>query len=136
MKSSKSSKSSKSKKSNQTLNFLLHEHKAQFTIDKVEYHSVSQWISASKATLFRDEELRKKIMNTESPQDCEYLSNKISGYNSVVWSVNIHNFIYRGLKEKLLQHPKYFLDFILLDHKQLGSSLLIKLQNELLDLCN
>lgn len=133
------------------LDFLLSEHKASFTIDKIEYHSISQWMASAKATLFRDDESCKIIMKTDSPYKCEHIARSIKGYNSTVWGANIRQLLYRGMKAKLLQNTLHYLNFITLgeidsplllkiiknnfimaeDH-QLASDLLIKLKNEFL----
>lgn len=118
------------------LDFLLSEHKAYFTIDKIEYHSISQWMAAAKATLFRDDQSFKIIMKTDSPHDCEHLARSIKGYNSFVWKVNIEQLLYRGMKAKLLQNTLHYLDFITAKDHQLTSDLLIKLKNEFLMITN
>lgn len=133
------------------LDFLMPEHKATFIIDKIEYHSISQWMAAAKATIFLDDESNKIIMDTSSPYKCEYLAKSIKGYNKIVWGANIKNIFYRGMKAKLTQNTLHYLDFITLgeidspllskiirnnfiivDDYQLTSDLLIKLKNEFL----
>ena len=114
------------------LDFLLPEHIFNFTIDKIEYHSISQWMAAAKATLFRDEERCKIIMETDSPFSCESLALKIKGYNHVVWGANIKQLIYRGMKAKITQNNLYYLDFIMAENYKLASDLFIALKNEFL----
>lgn len=118
------------------LDFLMPEHKATFIIDKIEYHSISQWMAAAKATLFRDDEAQKRIMKQDSPHHCETLAKSIKGYNRTVCGANILQLLYRGMKAKLLQNTLLYLDFITTEDTLLGSDLFIKLKNEFLMITN
>ena len=114
--------------------FLFPDHKSPtpFIIDKIRYHSISQWMAASKATLFRDDDSLKRIMKRDTPNMCDFLARSIKGYNNIVWRVNIDQLYYRGVKAKLTQNPLYYLDFLMTKDYILASDLLIKLKREFL----
>ena len=114
------------------LDFLLPECKADFTIDKIKYHSISQWMAAMKAILFRDYQICNQIMITDCPYTCERLSKLVKGYNGNIWRVNIEHLYYRGTKAKLLQNTLNYLDFIMIKEHQLTSDILIRLKREFL----
>lgn len=85
----------------------------EFTIDGVEYTSAEQWMMASKARLFGDLDMEKKILETNSPRKQKAFGRRVKGFEQKEWQENSMDIVVRGnmakfeqnesLKERLLQ---------------------------------
>ncbi len=85
--------------------------RSRFSIDGVEYASAEQWMMASKARLFGDEEALARILGTEDPAACKRLGREVRGFDDVRWRAaafdlvtagNVAKFGVPGLREYLL----------------------------------
>ena len=56
-----------------------------FRIEGVLYHSVGQFVEAEKARIFRDMDVREKILCANNKQEILYLGEQIKGFDEEVW---------------------------------------------------
>ena len=75
-----------------------------FDVDGQTYCSNEQYIQASKAALFGDDEQKSKIMSTTNPFAIKRLGSKVCNYDAQKWKEASTAIVYRGLKEKFSQH--------------------------------
>lgn len=76
-----------------------------FEVDGMQYHTTEQYMMASKARLFGDEEVCQKIMTAPSPFDYKKLGRKIRGFDQALWDANKYNIVVEGNKAKFGQNP-------------------------------
>ena len=76
-----------------------------FEVDGMQYHTTEQYMMASKARLFGDEEVYWKIMTAPSPFDYKKLGRKIRGFGQALWDANKYNIVVEGNKAKFGQNP-------------------------------
>lgn len=76
----------------------------QFEIDGVVYHTTEQYMMASKAVLFGDEEVYKMIMEAENPNDYKKLGRKIRGFDNAVWDTRKYDIVVKGNRAKFSQN--------------------------------
>lgn len=74
-----------------------------FTVDGVAYHTTEQYMMASKARLFGDEDTCRKIMEAETPHDYKALGREISGFDQAVWDKMKLDIVVNGNKAKFSQ---------------------------------
>ena len=80
-------------------------HKSNFTVDGVLYNCAEQYMMASKARLFNDEQTLALIMKEKSPKEQKRLGRIVKGFNKEEWEVVARNFVYRGNVAKFSQNP-------------------------------
>lgn len=83
-----------------------------FEMNGVQYHTAEQYMMASKARLFGDEEVFKEIMDASSPFDYKKLGRKIRGFVAETWDDKKYDIVVTGNKSKFSQNPnlkKYLL---------------------------
>ena len=76
-----------------------------FEVDGIQYHTTEQYMMASKARLFGDEEVFHEIMTAESPFDYKKLGRKISGFDQALWDARKYDIVVKGNKAKFGQNP-------------------------------
>ena len=76
-----------------------------FEVDGVQYHTTEQYMMASKAKLFDDDETFNEIMNAKSPFECKKLGRKVKGFEASVWDENKLDIVVEGNKAKFGQNP-------------------------------
>ncbi len=59
--------------------------RSAFTVDGATYSSAEQWMMASKAALFGDEEVRAQILATDDPAAIKALGRKVRHFDNAVW---------------------------------------------------
>lgn len=59
---------------------------ARFLVDGVRYVCPEQYMMASKARLFGDEEIERQILSTESPKEHKRLGRAVRGFDESIWS--------------------------------------------------
>lgn len=77
----------------------------RFDVDGVTYHTAEQFMMASKARLFGDEDVLQKIMTAETPFDYKKLGREIRGFEQERWNMAKSDIIVRGNKAKFGQNP-------------------------------
>ena len=57
---------------------------AYFEVDGVQYHTTEQYMMASKARLFGDEETLREILYAYSPAEHKKLGRKVKGFDAAI----------------------------------------------------
>ena len=60
---------------------------------------------ASKARLFGDDEVLKRIMDTSTPLDDKKLGRKVRGFVAEAWDARKYDIVVKGNKAKFSQNP-------------------------------
>jgi len=76
-----------------------------FEVDGVQYHTTEQYMMASKARLFGDEETLREIMNAYSPAEYKKLGRKVKGFDASLWDEKKLDIVVEGNKAKFGQNP-------------------------------
>ena len=76
-----------------------------FEVDGVQYHTTEQYMMASKARLFGDEDTRSEIMNSYSPAEYKKLGRKVKGFDATIWDEKKLDIVVEGNKAKFGQNP-------------------------------
>lgn len=76
-----------------------------FEVDGVQYHTTEQYMMASKARLFGDDEVLKEIMSATTPFDYKKLGRKIRGFVAETWDARKYDIVVEGNKAKFSQNP-------------------------------
>lgn len=76
-----------------------------FKVEGVRYHTTEQFMMASKARLFGDEEVFQEIMTSDSPYDYKKLGRKIRGFEQTSWDAKKYEIVVEGNKAKFGQNP-------------------------------
>lgn len=77
-----------------------------FEVDEVQYHTTEQYMMASKARLFNDEETLREIMKAYSPADYKKLGRKVKGFDAIIWDEKKLDIVVEGNKAKFGQNPE------------------------------
>ena len=75
-----------------------------FEVEGVRYHTTEQFMMASKARLFGDEEVFQEIMTSDSPYDYKKLGRKIRGFEQASWDAKKYEIVVEGNKAKFGQN--------------------------------
>lgn len=78
----------------------------KFTVDGETYQTAEQFMMAEKARLFGDEQVRRKIMETEDPREQKRLGRLVANFDEKVWVENRLPIVIRGNIEKFDQNPE------------------------------
>ena len=76
-----------------------------FEVDGKQYHTTEQYMMASKARLFGDEDTRSEIMNSYSPAEYKKLGRKVKGFDATIWDEKKLDIVVEGNKAKFGQNP-------------------------------
>ena len=79
-------------------------HPSKFSVDDVIYVTAEQYMMAEKARLFRDEEIRERIMTTADPRKQKALGRKVRGFDPDRWNGAAREIVYRGNRAKFTTH--------------------------------
>ncbi len=75
-----------------------------FTLEGNDYCCVEQYIMVSKARLFGDKDMEKKIMSTKDPKKHKDFGRCVEGFDDDVWDQNKEQVLHRGLTGKFSQN--------------------------------
>jgi ribA/ribD-fused uncharacterized protein len=75
----------------------------KFQVDGIEYNCAEQFMMASKARFFNDEETLKKIMATNNPREQKALGREVKNFNVPMWSKVSQEYVYIGNYAKFSQ---------------------------------
>lgn len=78
----------------------------RFSVDGVLYHTTEQYMMASKALLFGDDETYHKIMSADNPRDYKKLGREIRGFDQKTWDANKYDIVVKGNKSKFYQNQE------------------------------
>lgn len=92
---------------------------SSFEIDGVEYNCAEQYMMASKAKLFDDEEILDEIMDAEDPDTQKSLGRRVSNFDQDIWEEEedngyprCWNIVWRGNMAKFSQNPHLLNDLL------------------------
>ena len=77
-----------------------------FEVDGIQYHTTEQYMMASKARLFGDEDTLKEIMNATNPSEYKKLGRKVKGFEPTLWDEKKLDIVVEGNKAKFGQNPE------------------------------
>jgi len=75
-----------------------------FEVEGVQYHTAEQFMMASKARLFGDEEVFQEIMEAGDPSDYKKLGRKVRGFSPEPWDARKYEIVVEGNKAKFSQN--------------------------------
>lgn len=90
-----------------------------FTIDGKQYNCTEQWMMASKARLFEDEEKEEWIMRTDSPKLQKAYGRLVSNFNQTTWTQHAYDIVVKGNYAKFSQN-----DFLKQDLIETGDKII------------
>ena len=76
-----------------------------FEVDGIPYHTTEQYMMASKARLFGDEEVLHEIMEARHPHDYKKLGRTIRNFDPKLWDARKYSIVVEGNKAKFSQNP-------------------------------
>lgn len=76
-----------------------------FEIGGIMYHTTEQYMMASKARLFGDDDVFDEIMAADNPFDYKKLGRKIKGFEQEKWDAVKYDIVVEGNKAKFSQNP-------------------------------
>ena len=77
-----------------------------FEVDGIQYHTTEQYMMASKARVFGDNDTLKEIMNATNPSDYKKLGRKVKGFEPTLWDEKKLDIVVEGNKAKFGQNPE------------------------------
>lgn len=75
-----------------------------FKVKGVEYSCAEQYMMAEKARLFRDEEVRRKILQAKHPKQMKAFGREVRGFDDQVWKKEAYGIVRRASEEKFRQN--------------------------------
>ena len=75
-------------------------------INGIQYHTTEQYMMASKARLFGDEDTLNEIMNATTPFEYKKLGRKVKGFEPSLWDEKKLDIVVEGNKAKFGQNPE------------------------------
>lgn len=76
-----------------------------FEVDGVQYHTTEQYMMASKARLFGDEDTLDEIMNATTPFEYKKLGRRVKEFEPTLWDEKKLDIVIKGNKAKFGQNP-------------------------------
>ena len=83
--------------------YLSNWYLSDFEINGIIYSSMEQYMMHQKASLFKDDEIAKQIMDTSDVGKIKALGRSVRNYNDTVWSGLRQIIVFQGLLEKFRQ---------------------------------
>ncbi|MGX1810403.1 NADAR family protein [Nocardia sp. NPDC055321] len=84
----------------------------EFTVDGQRYGSAEHFMMGEKARLFGDEEMRARVLASETPADAKRIGRAVRGFDQDAWVAHRYDIVLRGSIAKFGQHPE-LRDFLL-----------------------
>lgn len=84
----------------------------RFKVGDVDYHTTEQYMMASKALLFGDEETYREIMEAEGPDRYKKLGRRVCNFDPDVWDDRKYDIVVEGNKAKFSQNLE-LMEFLL-----------------------
>ena len=83
--------------------YLSNWYLSDFEINGIKYSSMEQYMMHQKASLFKDDEIAKQIMDTSDVGKIKALGRSVRNYNDIVWNGLRQIIVFQGLLEKFRQ---------------------------------
>lgn len=80
-------------------------HPSTFEVDDVIYNCAEQFMMASKAKLFKDEDTFERIMDEDHPREQKKLGRLVKNFDSERWNNVARDIVYEGNYAKFTQNP-------------------------------
>lgn len=84
--------------------YLSQWYMSDFTIDKVKYICMEQYMMAEKARLFKDEIVLKQILKSRDPKTMKALGRKVKNFDEEIWKENRVDIVKNGNMAKFSQN--------------------------------
>lgn len=81
-------------------------YKSSMIIDGITYTTCEQYMMSQKALLFKDKEIYKKIMESDSPKEYKALGRKIKNFNEEIWNNNKRDIVFKANIAKFTQNKE------------------------------
>lgn len=81
-------------------------YRCNFTVDGLQYNCMEQYMMASKAIVFHDEETLGQILVASDPKEIKALGKKVKNFNSEKWNEVKRDIVYNGNLAKFSQNPE------------------------------
>lgn len=78
--------------------------KCEFQIDGIIYNCAEQYMMASKAKFFDDEDTHDRIMEAEHPREQKKLGRLVKGFSADRWNAQAREIVYEGNYAKFTQN--------------------------------
>lgn len=78
---------------------------SNFTIDGITYPTAEHWMMASKARLFGDDAILKRILEIADPSQATMLGRHVANFNDAVWKANARRLVTEGNIARFGQSP-------------------------------
>lgn len=89
---------------NEDNGYLSNWYLSQFTLGKIKFSSMEQFMMYQKAMCFRDDDIAMKILNAEDASSIKELGRQVAGYNENYWNGIRQIMVYEGLLAKFSQN--------------------------------
>lgn len=90
---------------------------SEFTVDGITYKTAEHFMMAEKARLFKNEDIRMKIIESKSPAAAKKLGRQVEGFDQKVWEANRFEIVVRGNLSKFSQN-KNLKEFLIKTNKR------------------
>lgn len=77
---------------------------SEFTVNGIKYFTAEQWMMASKARLFGDNDTLVKILETKDPRKQKKLGREVVGFDKTIWDRNRFAIVLAGSIAKFSQN--------------------------------
>ena len=75
-----------------------------FVVEGITYTSAEHWMMAEKARLFTDEEMRQRILQTESAAEAKKLGRLVRNFDEARWTAARWEIVVQGNRAKFQEH--------------------------------
>lgn len=84
----------------------------EFVEDEIVYKTAEHYMMANKAKLFNDNEILKKVLKSETPNEAKSLGRKVKNFDSQIWDNHKYDIVKQANLLKFSQNEE-FKDFLL-----------------------
>jgi ribA/ribD-fused uncharacterized protein len=78
---------------------------AAFEVAGTTYATAEHWMMAEKARLFGNDEIRRRIIAAQHPNEAKKLGRHVTGFDPQVWDAQKYDLVKAGNYHKFSQHP-------------------------------
>ena len=86
--------------------YLSNWYLSEFTVNGVTFSSMEQYMMYEKALLFQDQEIVKKVLQTDNVAEIKALGRAVQHFDDKIWIKVREKIVYRGVLEKFRQNPE------------------------------
>lgn len=86
--------------------YLSNWYQSDFVVDGIKFSSMEQYMMYTKAMVFDDKDIARKVLLTTNAAEIKALGRQVSNYNDSVWNGMRQILIYKGLYEKFAQNEE------------------------------